>query len=263
MACAMALCTAACSTPPAAKVDKLARRAGLSRDIVQGGEFRHVVYRKDSFAPGDELHVYIDGDGLAYRSRYLPSADPTPADPLALELMLKDPAPALYLGRPCYLGLVQDDGCNVSYWTLRRFSPEVVSSMSQVLRARIDAAGVKRVTLIGYSGGAALALLIADDISEVNRVVTVAGNLDVAGWVRLHRYTPLAGSLDPLTDERRRTDVMRIHYAGAQDENIPPAMTTAAAAKLGGRVIVIKDFTHECCWASVWPTVLQDLNTNP
>jgi hypothetical protein len=260
----MALCTVACSTPPAAKVDKLARRAGLSREIVQGMGFRHVVYSKESLTPGDELHVYIEGDGKAYHriSSYWPAADPTPAHPTALELMLEDPASALYLGRPCYFGLAQDAACNVDYWTLRRFSPEVVSSMTQVLRARIDAAGVKRVTLIGYSGGAALALLIADDIPEVNRIVTVAGNLAVAGWVRLHGYTPLAGSLDPFTDERRRTDVLQIHYAGAEDENIPPALITAAAAKLGGRVIVIKDFDHQCCWASVWPTVLRDLNTD-
>jgi hypothetical protein len=258
----MALCAAACSTPPAAKVDKLARRAGLSREIVRGGEFRHVLYRRAVLAPAEELHVYIDGDGLAYRSLYLPSEDPTSAEPLALELMLKDPAPALYLGRPCYLGLVQDDECNVSYWTLRRFSPEVVSSMTHVLRARIDAAGAKRVTLIGYSGGAALALLIADNIPEVNRIVTVAGNLDVAGWVRLHGYTPLAGSLDPFTDERRRTDVLQVHYAGAQDENIPPAMIKAAAAKLGGRVLIVKDFTHDCCWTSIWPAVLKDLTVD-
>jgi hypothetical protein len=261
MACALALC-AACSTPPAAKVDKLARRAGLSRDIVQGTEFRHVIYGKESLAPGDELHVYIEGDGKAYHSISTPAADPTPAHPIALELMLEDPAPTLYLGRPCYFGLAQDEGCNVAYWTLRRFSPEVVSSMTQVLRARIDAAGSKRVTLIGYSGGAALALLIADNIPEVNRIVTVAGNLAVGGWVRLHGYTPLAGSLDPFTDERRRTDVLQIHYAGAEDVNIPPALITAAAAKLGGRVIIIKDFTHQCCWASVWPTLLQDLNTD-
>jgi pimeloyl-ACP methyl ester carboxylesterase len=259
----MALGAVACSLGPTAKVDKLAHRAGLSRDVVQGLDFRHVVYGKESLAPGEELHVYIDGDGNAYRSRFQPSADPATSHPLALELMLKDPAPALYLGRPCYLGLAQDAGCEEAYWTLRRFSPEVVASMARVLRMRIDATGAKRVTLIGYSGGAALALLIADDIPEVNRIVTVSGNLDVAGWVHLHGYTPLAGSLDPLTDAGRRTDVMRIHYAGAQDENIPPAMIAAAAAKLGDRVHIVKDFTHECCWTRIWPAVLQDLTADP
>jgi hypothetical protein len=37
-------------------------------------------------------------------------------------------------------------------------------------------------------------------------------------------------------------------------------MIAAAAAKLGGRVLIIKDFTHECCWASIWPAVLEELN---
>jgi hypothetical protein len=257
--CALTLLAGACSTAPTASVDQLARRAGLSRDIVQGTAFRHVTYRTEVANPGEELHVYIDGDGMPYRTRYQPSVDPTPADPLALRLMLKDPAPTLYLGRPCYFGLAQDAACNVAYWTLRRFSPEVVESMTRVLRTRIEESGVKRVTLIGYSGGAALASLIADDVPEVDRIVSVAGNLDVAGWVHLHRYSPLAGSLDPLTDERRRTDVMQVHYAGALDENIPATMIAGAAAKLGGRVLIIKDFTHECCWVSIWQTVLKEL----
>jgi pimeloyl-ACP methyl ester carboxylesterase len=257
----MTLLAGACSTAPTASVDRLARRAGLSADIVQGTTFRHVMYRTEIAKPGEELHVYIEGDGMPYRTRYQPSVDPTPADPLALRLMLKDPAPTLYLGRPCYFGLAQDPACNVAYWTLRRFSPEVVESMTRVLRTRIEESGAKRVTLIGYSGGAALALMIADDIPEVDRIVTVAGNLDVAGWVRLHGYSPLAGSLDPLTDARRRTDVIQVHYAGALDENIPPVMIAAAAAKLGGRVSIVNNFTHECCWVSIWPTVLKELNT--
>jgi hypothetical protein len=258
--CAITLLAGACSTAPTASVDRLARRAGLSRDVVQGAAFRHVTYRTAITRTGDELHVYIEGDGVPYRTRYQPAVDPTPANPLALNLMLKDPSPTLYLGRPCYFGLAQDAACNVAYWTARRFSPEVIDSMSQVLRTSIEESGAKRVTLIGYSGGAALALLIADDIPQVDRVVSVAGNLDVAGWVHLHRYSPLAGSLDPLTDERRRTDIVEIHYAGALDVNIPPTMIAAAAAKLGGRVLIVKDFTHECCWVSIWQSALKDLN---
>ena len=227
---------------------------------MQGTEFRHVLYRTAIGRPGEELHVYIEGDGMAYRTRYLPSSDPTPATPMALELMLKDPAPVLYLGRPCYFGLAQDAACNVAYWTVRRFSPEVVASMTRVLRAHIAETGAKRVTLIGYSGGAALALLIADDVPEADCIVTVAGNLDIAGWVHLHRYSPLAGSLDPLTVERRRTNIMQLHYAGAHDENTPPAMIAAAAARLGGRVLIIKDFTHDCCWVSIWQDVLRELD---
>jgi hypothetical protein len=52
---------------------------------------------------------------------------------------------------------------------------------------------------------------------------------------------------------------MQVHYAGALDENIPATMIAGAAAKLGGRVLIIKDFTHECCWVSIWQTVLKEL----
>lgn len=243
-------------TSPAARIDRIAARAGLVREILPGASFRHVVYRPASPRFGAELHVYIEGDGTPYLDRDTVAADPTPRAPLALYLMRLDPSPSLYLGRPCYFGLAEDPGCNAGYWTLKRFAPEVVQSLAAALEIEISRAGQRHVTLIGHSGGATLALLVADRVPEVDRVITIAGNLDVAGWTRLHHYSPLSGSLDPLTGGPHRSNLELIHFAGGEDRTIPAAMIEAAAQRLGGRVTVMPGFGHECCWERVWPALL-------
>ncbi len=245
---------AACSTPQT-RIDRLAHQAGLVREIVPGAPFRHVIYRPGSPRVGPELHVYIEGDGSPYLDRNTVAPDPTPRMPVALDLMSLDPSPSLYLGRPCYFGLAQDPGCSPSYWTLKRFAPEIVQSLAAALEFELARAAQRHVTLIGYSGGAALALLVADRVAEVDRVITVAGNLDVGGWVRLHHYIPLSGSLDPSTSGLHRTDLEMIHFAGGDDRNVPAAMIAAAAARLGGSVSVIPHFDHHCCWERLWPSL--------
>jgi hypothetical protein len=255
-----ALCVSACSSPQA-HIDRLAHQGLLTREIVTGAPFRHVIYRPQSPRDGAELHVYLEGDGTPYIARTIVATDPTSRASLALELMLEDPGPTLYLGRPCYLGLAQDPPCDASYWTLKRFSPEVVESLATVLRLEIERSSPRRVTLIGHSGGAALAILIADRVPAVERVITVAGNLDVAGWTRLHGYYPLSGSLDPLTSGPLRSDLTLLHLAGSADRNVPVALIRGAATQLGGRVIVIPRFDHRCCWVRLWPDLVrQDFN---
>jgi pimeloyl-ACP methyl ester carboxylesterase len=246
----------ACRSPQA-RIDGLARRGSLEREVVTGAPFRHVIYRPREPRAGDEMHVYLEGDGTPYIARALIAGDPTPRAPLALELMLEDPGPTLYLGRPCYLGLAHDPPCEPAYWTLKRFSPEVVQSLAAALMHELEGTPRRHVTLIGHSGGGALALLVADRVPAVDRVVTIAGNLDVAGWTRLHDYTPLRGSLDPMTGGLHRTDLTLVHFAGGADRNVPESLVRAAASRLGGTVVVIPGFDHGCCWTEIWPQILR------
>ena len=203
--------------------------------------------------------MYIEGDGSPYIDRYFVAADPTPSTPVALELMSKDPAPTLYLGRPCYFGLARTGACGPVYWTVKRFSPEVVWSLAEVLRREISRANATSVTLIGHSGGATLALLLADRVPRVDQVVTVAGNLDVGSWAQLHHFAPLVGSLDPVIEGFHDPHIQLYHYAGAEDQNVPATLIAASAQRIGGSVVVIPGFNHTCCWANVWPNILRDL----
>jgi len=172
-----------------------------------------------------------------------------------LELMALDTAPALYLGRPCYLGAAADAGCAPQLWTERRFAPEVVESLAEGLREFLRDRPYRRLVLIGHSGGGALAVLLAARVAQTERVVTLAGNLDIAAWTALHHYSPLEGSLNPADASPA---VAEFHFFGANDANIPPAVFAPLAGKRpGAQLEVIEGVEHQLGWESVWPRLLE------
>ena len=231
-------------------LDQAVRRS-LQAEVVAGSGFRHLVLSRDR-AAGRTLHVYLDGDGVPWLGGY-PAVDPTPRDPLVLDLMALDPGPAVYLGRPCYHGLGGDAACASALWTSSRYSEEVVTSMAAAARRVLAARGAERIMWLGYSGGGALAVLLAARLPETVGVVTVAANLDIDAWADQQRASRLVGSLNPSRQPRLPAAVFQRHYAGGRDRSV------TAEARAGVEVVVVPDYDHRCCWASVWPAVLADL----
>jgi len=254
---AAAAIAAGCTTPTG-RIDEYARRQGFERSIVVGESFRHVVFRNRGALANDSLHVYIEGDGSPFVNASTIAADPTPRQPLMLHLMALDVHRAVYIGRPCYLQATKDAGCGPLYWTRRRFSPEVVDSLARVVRSEMTIAGASFVQIYGHSGGGALAVLLSRTIPQVSDIVTIAGNLDIDAWARLHGYTALTGSLNPLDVVlppllAAHTD----HLVGDADQMIPVAMVRTAAARIGGHVVALDRYSHQCCWEREWLAVLQ------
>jgi pimeloyl-ACP methyl ester carboxylesterase len=242
-----------CSTP-AQRIDREAARYAFTRTVVRGTRFEHLVLRHGAAQSDRALHVYIEGDGSPYVDERSIARDPTPRTPVMLRLMALDPAPSVYVGRPCYFALQPVADCSPIYWTVARFSTEVVDSMAAVIER--EHAGAP-VVLLGHSGGGALAVLLAQRLPNVQAVVTVAGNLDTAAWTALHGYSPLDRSLNPA--DRALTGVPRVlHLAGEGDTVVPPDLITAAAAKIGGEVRIVAA-RHGCCWDAIWPAVLDGL----
>jgi hypothetical protein len=249
---------------PATRVRSFARRAGFEEDLVNGSAFRHRIYRhptpSDPGAGVNVLHVYIEGDGRPFLGPTTVALDPTPRDPLMLHLMALDPAPSIYLGRPCYFGLSHDRGCDPSYWTLRRFSPEVVDSLAAALRTEVARWKAQSLELYGHSGGGTLAVLLAGRLPDVTRVVTIGANLDTTAWCSLHGYTPLLGSLNPAQLGPLPGRIRVLHLVGSDDTNTPPALVESGASKTGAidSVRIIQGYTHSCCWWKVWGRVSRD-----
>jgi hypothetical protein len=253
--------TAAGCVDPGRQVRNLVREANLQDDVVSGSAFRHRVYRQRGRPDrSDVLHVYIEGDGHAFLTPTVVALDPTPHEPIMLQLMMLDPAPSIYLGRPCYFGLARDRNCNPAYWTTRRFAPEVVDSLAAALRSEATRAGASRIELYGHSGGGTLAMLLAGQVTAVRRVITIGPNLDITAWALLHGYSPLLGSLNPMDLSLPPERVQVLHLVGSQDTNTPPAFVEAAAARAGmsGSVRVIRGYTHSCCWQALWNEVLHE-----
>ena len=254
----IALALAACATPS----ERFARDAaelGFERAALAGDGFRHVAYFAGLAEPADALHVYIEHDGSPWVERTLVAADPTPREPFALALMARDRGPRLLLGRPCYFETRADAGCSPPLWTHRRYAPEVVASMAAALRGFLAAHPFPRVVLIGYSGGGTLAWLVASRVPQVTAVVTIAANLDIDAWAKLHAYTRLEGSLNPALQPPLPQAVRELHFAGGRDTNVPPSI--AAHFQLhhpAARVVELPQFDHRCCWLERWPRLLDD-----
>jgi len=180
---------------------------------------------------------------------------------MALALMTQDPHAALYLGRPCYHLQQMPQNCQPGLWTFGRYSTEVVMSMAVALTEYLDEVGFERVTAIGYSGGGVLALLLARDVPQIDRVITVATNLNTAAWSRDHGYAPLLGSLNPAELRDWPTTLQEVHFQGAEDRRVNPGTTQKYFANATTRVahrIIKPEYDHRCCWRQDWPALLNE-----
>ena len=183
----------ACATP-AQRMDDTATRLGYTRTTATGPVFPEVIYAHNLSSGGRILHVYLGGDGSPWQHRYWGSRDPTPRNPVMLKLMALYYAPSIYLSRPCYDGYAKQAPCNPLLWTQARYSSRVVNNMAVVLRKWMKSGNFKGAMLFGYSGGGALAMLLAQHVPETRGVVTIAGNLDTDAWADYHGYSPLTDS---------------------------------------------------------------------
>lgn len=261
----------ACVTVPAPDArrhiaDDLAATRGWTAEAVDAGTFRLMSWHPARFPADDgSLTVYIEGDGLSWLGPTDPSTDPTPVSPLALRLALAQPdGNAAYLARPCQYVDAERTGCASRWWQDERFAPEVVIATDRAVDALKSRAGARRLTLVGYSGGGAVAALVAARRTDVERLVTVAGNLDHGAWTRHHHLPPLAGSLDAagVRDALRR--IAQRHFAGERDTVVPPALAAGFAAGFPPDtrpvVRVVPGFDHRCCWAEEWPRLWSEVH---
>jgi len=214
-----------------------------------------LVFSPPSEKPTSPLiRVYLEGDGHAWASRSQPSLDPSPRHLLVAQLAFNDPEPSIYLARPCQF--VKLDGCTNALWTNRRFAPEIVDSLDNALSLVKSRYGNNQFELIGYSGGAALALLLAVRRDDIAQVQTLAGNLSPQQWSRLQKLSPLTGSMEPLDQRRQLAEVPQRHLAGADDDIVPYEVLRYYIKKLGPttclEMAVIANVSHAEGWQSAW-----------
>jgi len=236
--------------------------------LLPGARFDLQAFVPERLQRTERLTVYLEGDGLAWVDRHTPSFAPTPSDPLALRLAVADArAPAVYLARPCqYTQGASFKGCEVRYWGSHRFAPEVIGAMNDAVDQLKRRYGATHLVLVGYSGGGAVAALLAARRDDVAALVTVAGTLDTEHWTQEQRVSPLMGSLNPRDVAERLAAVPQWHFVGMRDDVVPRSVLnhfldrvshSASPGTPPPTVEVLPDFDHHCCWAVAWPQLSQ------
>ncbi len=265
---------AGCSLPAIVSAPKtvatgIASDGGLAAATIDAGQFRLRAYHRGLHRDAARLHVYIEGDGHAWHRRHQLSSDPTPRDPVALRLAAKDKSPSvLYIARPCqYLDESELRDCDPKYWSSHRYSEAVVGAVDETITQLIESTNVSAVALFGYSGGGAIAALLAARRDDAVSLVTVAGNLDHVAWTSHHEVAPLSGSLNPADIATKIAHLPQVHFVGDDDTIMPRAVADSYKAMVpqSNRVTIqtLSAYGHRCCWEEVWPDPLcghQSLN---
>lgn len=221
---------------------------------VNTARFKIASYQKIT-APDAPFKIYIEGDGYAFNSSGRVSRNPTPRGTLLREIAFGDDhANVVYLGRPCQY--VEDNSCKPEYWSTARFSPEVVRSEYEAVKA---IAGNNRLTLTGFSGGAQVIGLMAVKYPDlqIEKLVTIAGNLDVKAWIAAHNLPPLNLSED-LSDYRTQYgEFPQVHYVGSDDGNILPQITADFILDKDSLVLV-EGADHNHGWEKAFPAIRRE-----
>ena len=248
-----------------------AAREQRAKQIATGAGMHYQTLRTTSFGlssyqrirdPQQPMTVYIEGDGYAWAAADLPSRDPTPVVPVALELAARDPSPdVIYLARPCQYSETASPQCEPRYWTSARFAPEVIRAYDEALTQLKATTGTPGFHLVGFSGGGAVALLLASQRQDILSVRTVAGNIDHKQWTNLHEISPLSESLNAADAAQALAVIPQLHFVGADDAVMPIAVADAYRQRFHDprcvRVVTVPDAAHTTGWENQWPQLLK------
>ncbi|MDX1739468.1 MAG: alpha/beta hydrolase, partial [Alphaproteobacteria bacterium] len=92
--------------------------------------------------------------------------------------------------------------------------------------------------------------------SDVDHIITIAGNMDHAMWTKHHDISPLSASLNPADHIREAGHFQQTHFVGAADDIIPDFILRDFSNRQPNQdkvtIKTIKSFDHQCCWVEEW-----------
>jgi len=212
--------------------------------------------------PGESVNIYIEGDGNAWMSHGRISNNPTPRAPLVLKLAtIDESANVAYLTRPGQYLEQEDLNVKPCYWSDKRFSEEVIVSMNDAVSKLAQLAQTDKINLIGYSGGAAIAVLISTRRNDIVSLRTIAGNLDIEAVSKYHNVSPLTGSLNPIDFAQKIKGLPQRHFIGLKDTIVPSSVAESFVARMGdkdySRITEVSGATHSKGWTKYWKELLR------
>ena len=199
--------------------------------------------------PSGVYKIYIEGDGYAFNAHGRATQDPTPRGTLVRELAFGDSSTnVIYLARPCQY--IKSPICSKRHWTTARFAPEIINAEYEAIKQIV---GDNPVILIGFSGGAQVAGLIASAKPGLNvkKIITIAGNLDHLAWTQYHNLPPLNESMNLESYRKQFAQIPQIHYVGSNDEVMSPALVREFVGN-DDLVVEVEEASHNEGWESIY-----------
>jgi len=151
--------------------------------------------------------------------------------------------------------------CSTSYWTDKRFASEIINSYKQILETLKTQYRFREIHLVGFSGGANIAALLASDRSDVKSLRTVAGNLDHDSLNRLHGVSLMPNSLNAVHVAPRLNSLPQLHFIGGKDKivtkDIHKSYARAMAPSSCNQAYIVADASHNAGWEAAWPALLK------
>ena len=204
---------------------------------IDSGEYKIATWQKIQNPTDSHIHIYIEGDGNSFDAYGRPTNNPTPHGMLVRDLVASDDfANVAYVARPCQF--IKTKNCSESDWTSGRFAKKIIDAETTAVR-RI--AGDKKITLIGYSGGAMVSGLIIAQNPElkVEKWITVAGVLDHKKWTGYFGDAPLNESMNM----EFLPNVPQKHFVGGRDDVVPYDLAKNWADV--DDIIILENATHD------------------
>ena len=242
------LCSCAGSLGKLEPTDRLAQANAQARS----GGFSHVFwpskphplwsYTRLKGKGSDPVYVYIEGDGVLQIKKYgqtFLTDDPSPSPQLPLMLAswhanVEPEDNIVYMARPCQFTVTTGlDRCQKMDWLKGRYSPKSLESFNSALDAlRLRLPPHATFHLIGYSGGGTLAMMLANERTDIARVTTLAANLDHEAFFKIHEETYPPPPFSVISHPEKISMIPQLHIIGTQDQIVPESITQAYLSKL-------------------------------
>ncbi|MGE4313837.1 MAG: alpha/beta fold hydrolase [Pseudobdellovibrionaceae bacterium] len=235
---------------------RIAAPVFLQKRVIKTPMF-NITVRERVYEEGQPAMLYIEGDGDDWLTF---EKDPGPVDPTALRLAAMDSKTnVIYMNRSCQ-ETGEADECPSTYWGSSKYSPEVIDSMSAALdniRANRHVTGFH---VIGFGGGAAVAIGLAAQRQDILSIRTVAGILDTVYYANLNKKPYPANSINPIDIAPQVAHIPQRHFVGQQDPEVPPALFHSFDQAMGqpscSDVSIVDNATHQQGWAEQWKVLL-------
>lgn len=242
--------------------ERIARPAFMVERKVSADNMNFQVWER-MHERGAPVNIYIEGDGYTKTHSEWLGGDPSPRNPLALNLASRDKSKNLmHIARPCqYMESQNEKVCKEAYYKNRRYSPEVLAAYSDIIDEAKRKWEFTEINLIGYDGGANIAAALAASRSDVVSLRTVAGILNPPMVYKNTKETLDKDSILATDIASSLSAMPQHHFIGAGDTYVPAGVYHTFRQAMGESNCVhysfVQDADHDRGWVERWPELMK------